>query len=256
MSATRVAATRTLRVPRAANFGDLATKAGNPRVEIAQTHQELPPNRLRLPFVSDVYAEMAASFRSLRHKLQAIEGVRVIAITSPHKSEGKTTCAVNLAMAFAEHGTSVLLVEGSWQRPAIATGLGFTPPTCFARQVEALSARQVGPGGDGNDFRWRATAAYFLNLHVLAVDPKLTEPALLSGAAFAIALTSLRDSPYECIIVDGPSVFESADMNIIEDSVDGVVFAVKSGSTRGRDLERAKEQLEPVNVLGSVLMNR
>src|SRR5262249_14905225 len=42
---------------------------------------------------------MAASFRVLRHRLTHPGGRKITMVTSPRQGEGKTTCAVNLALA-------------------------------------------------------------------------------------------------------------------------------------------------------------
>jgi Mrp family chromosome partitioning ATPase len=219
-------------------------------VEVVATYQEAPTGPLKLPFVTNPYVSMAASFRSLRHRMQTLTKARVVAITSPNREEGKTTCALNLAMAFAEHGVDdVLLIEGNLQHASIAAGLGFSPPSCFAEQM--LAAVDVGAS-----YTWHAVAAYFPNLHVLAVDPTRTKQGHLNGAAFTHAMHRMQSSYYQHVIVDCPQVFGSADMSIIQDCVDGVLFAGQSGVTKGSELRKASELLQPANILGTVLMQR
>ena len=225
-------------------------QAPNGVVRVVATYDGVPPGRLRLPFITEPYVDMAASFRSLRHRMQTLTNARMVAVTSPQPEEGKTTCAINLAMAFAEHGVdNVLLLEANLQNPSLAAGLGFTPPTCFARQMKSALK-------DEASYEWQAVAAYYPNLHVLAVDPTEHQPSYLHSFAFTNAMRQIKSAQYAYIIVDCPQVFGSADISIVQDFVDGVLFAAHAGVTKGSELRKAVQLMEPVNVLGTVLMRR
>jgi Mrp family chromosome partitioning ATPase len=60
--------------------------------------------------------------------------------------------------------------------------------------------------------------------------------------------------PYRYILIDCPAVLDSADVNIIEGAVDGVLMTAKSGVTTTSQLRSAVESLAPVRILGTVLM--
>ena len=217
------------------------------RVDIIATHSEPPKSQFPLPFVRAPQSEIAASFRLLRHRLAAAGDPRIIAITSPDREEGKSTCAVNLAMAMAEHeSTEVLLVEANLRAPRLCEMLGFAPPECFATQMgESL----------GQDHTvWKGVAAFFPNLHVLALDPRSPRDERLNAAAFAGAMRSLADSDYQHIVVDCPSVVGTADVNVIADSADGILLTCRGGTTTRDALQLAVRHLSPTPVLGCVLL--
>src|SRR5262249_31102421 len=98
--------------------------------------QRMPPGDAsdpRLVMVRAPDSPAAAAFRVLRHRLIERDGLRTVLVTSPRVGEGKTTCAVNLALALCEAGRArVLLLEANFRRPAIARMLGFRPPVCFS----------------------------------------------------------------------------------------------------------------------------
>ena len=53
--------------------------------------------------------------------------LRVILVTSPSPSEGKSTVAAHLAIAHAEQGRKTLLIDGDLRRPSIHRKFDFTP---------------------------------------------------------------------------------------------------------------------------------
>jgi Mrp family chromosome partitioning ATPase len=215
---------------------------------VVATHHGPLAREARLPLVTAPTSESAASFRLLQYRLHRLGTARVIAVTSPNRSEGKTTCAMNLAMAFAEQGgNDVLLVEANLQFPNLGQQLGFTSPFCFAEQMRAANARPIG--------QWHAVAVFLPNLHVLAVDPARTESQLLNPTAFHAAMGQLRNSGYANIVIDCPPALGSADMNIVADHVDGILITCLAGRTRRASMRSTARNLEPATVLGTVLMN-
>lgn len=206
------------------------------------------PRRVRwIPMLTEPNGAAAASFRVLRYRLRNQGNPRTIAITSPRATEGKTTTAINLAMALAEDGRErVLLMEANFHRPKIAEMLGFSPPSCFALQLDRSLDNPGAP--------WEVVAAFSDNLHVLAVDPSLKRPGPMCAPAFKAAMRRLTEQAYAYIVVDCPSVLGSADVNLIVDTVDGLLFSAIGGRSRAGDLRRAQEHLAPANIVGTVLI--
>jgi Mrp family chromosome partitioning ATPase len=201
-----------------------------------------------IPLVSASDSPAAAAFRQLRHRLHLLHDARVIAVSSADPGEGKTRCAVNLAMAIAEQGRdSVLLVEANLQRPSFAELLGFSPPVCFARQMMSTL--------EGSNRKWRAVSAFFPKLHVLAIDPETDQTGPLNAAAFSETMLQLKALGHRYIVIDCPPVLGSADVNIIEDVADGVLLTLKKGKSKRSRVRKAVSHLEPVTILGTVLVS-
>ncbi|HHH11798.1 MAG TPA: hypothetical protein ENK23_06980 [Sorangium sp.] len=219
------------------------------RAQVVATHMDAPAKGLYpLPFVEDLDSPMAASFRVLRYRLREADELQVLAVTSPGPGEGKTTCAINLAMALAEHGRDrVLLVEANVRSPKIGVALGFMPPLCFTRQMSQHLDEPSAP--------WRVVAAFYDNLHVLPVDPSQLQGKLLSPPAIKVAIEQLRQADYKYIVVDCPPVLGSADVNVIEDLVDEVLLVAKVGGTTREQLLAAADHIAPAEFLGTVLMH-
>lgn len=214
-------------------------------------HSELPPpQRLdpRAILAREPSSERAAAFRVLRHHLIAGGDPRTILVSSPEDGQGKTTCALNLALALGECGRArVLLLEANPRRPALADLFRFAPPTCFLEQLAAHRQHPERP--------WRVVDITPLGLHVLAIDPAHRREHLLDAPGFAVTMDALRQADYDYLVIDGPSVIGSADANLLQDAADGVLLTVRRKQTTARTLRRAADQLAPAHILGTVLLD-
>ncbi len=202
----------------------------------------------RLVLAADPDSPSAAGYRVLRHHLLELGGPQVVVVTSPNPGEGKTTAAVNLALALAECGrANVLLVEANVARPQLANVFRFVPPWCFAEQLIAHRNQPLLP--------WGFVEIPSLYLHVAAINPTLEQAQLLDAPAFAIAMEQLRRGGYDHIVIDAPSVVGTADVNLMQDAADGVILCTRARKTTGRDVRHAIDQLSPTHVLGTVLLD-
>jgi Mrp family chromosome partitioning ATPase len=221
--------------------------AGAPQIDLTQHH--VPEDEIdgRLAMVLDPDSERSASFRVLRHHLLEVGRPQVVIVSSPQAGDGKTTTAINLALALAECGRArTLLVETNVRRPQFTHIFKFVPPWCFAEQLAAHRHQPAMP--------WSLIDIPQLWLHVAAIHPRISQNQLLDGPAFAIAMERLRLGGYEHIVVDAPPVLGSADVNLMADAADSVVFALRARRSTIRDLRRAIEQLGAAKVTGTVLL--
>ncbi|HET6610490.1 MAG TPA: CpsD/CapB family tyrosine-protein kinase [Kofleriaceae bacterium] len=231
-----------------AHFKGVPRKAA-PVVEV--TSHSLHRSRMkdpRLCLASEPRSPRAAAFRVLRHHLLARGRPQVVAVTSANHREGKTTCAINLSMALAEHEHArVLLIEANLARPSLAAILKLSPPACFAEQLAAHRQRPL--------IKWSVVEVPSLGVHVAAVNPRPQSPRTLDAPAFSLAIDHLRRADYDHLIIDCPSVDGSADVNLIQDAADGVLLAVRGRQTTARAIERATHQLAPTKILGFALLH-
>lgn len=220
--------------------------------EIGLTQHHLPddaPGDPRLTLVSDPDSERSAAFRVLRHHLLEAGRPQVVVVSSAVAGEGKTTTAVNLALALAECGRAkVLLCETHLRRPQLAQVFRFSPPWCFAEQLAAHRHQPMLP--------WGLIDIPQLWLHVAAVNPRIEQGQLLDAPAFAIAMERLRLGGYDHIVIDAPPVLGSADVNLMQDAADGLVLVQRAHLSRARELAKAIDQLGAAKILGSVLLEK
>ena len=140
----------------------------------------------------------------------------------------------------------VLLAEPHVRRPQLAGVFDMVPPWCFAEQLAAHRHQPMLP--------WSLVEIPSMWLHVAAINPQIERSQLLDAPAFAIAMERLRLAGYEHIVIDAPPVLGSADVNLMADAADAVLFAVRSKRTTARNLRKAVDQLGSGKVAGSVLV--
>ncbi|NYJ05861.1 receptor protein-tyrosine kinase [Geodermatophilus daqingensis] len=189
----------------------------------------------------------AEDYRQLRTNLQFLNvdaPPRVIMVSSPMPSEGKTTVAVNLALALAEAGREVVVVEADLRRPRVTRyfgmvgGVGLTNILAGTAGVSEVSQ----PYEDGA-------------VTVVGAGPTPPNPSqLLASAHMSSLIAQLRDK-YEYVLIDAPPLLPVADATGLAAMVDGVLLSVRYGSSRKDQLQRAAEALEQVGarVLGVIL---
>jgi Mrp family chromosome partitioning ATPase len=212
-------------------------------VEEVELHTMVDP---RLVALTAPGSAQARSYRLLQHRLFAKGDPRVIAVTSAEAGEGKTTCAANLALVLSEMTLSrVLLVDACLPRPGLADLFGFEPADSFMtkllRSEDAAAPYAVASVGG-------------IGLQLAAIHPDVARGKRLDRALLETAIRELR-STYDYIVIDTASVLESADANSVSQCSDGVVVAARAGKSLKSSLKRALEQLEPANVLGTVLID-
>jgi Mrp family chromosome partitioning ATPase len=201
----------------------------------------------RLVLLREPDSQRAAAFRVLRHRMAERNDPRVVAVASALPGEGKTQCAVNLALASAEAARGrVLLVEANLRAPALATIFGALPA------LDPMAARLPAwplPAP------WSVFKRFSPWLDVVAAEPGQAAGGPLDGASWGRLMDVLRGGGYDRLVIDGPAVLGSADVNLIEDYVDAVLLVAWSRRSSARTLRRAAEQLEPVKLAGITLLD-
>lgn len=201
----------------------------------------------RLILLRESDSARAASFRVLRHRLVDRGDPRIIVVSGPNEKSGKTTCAVNLALALSEcDRAKVLLLEANLRNPTLASLFGFLPTEGLAAQLDRHRHRPFEP--------WAVVEVGSPSFHVLAADPHAAPGPLLDAPVFAQAVEHLTATGYDFVVIDTPSVLGSADVNLVEDVCDGVLLTARATRTTGKALCRAVEQLSSSKILGIALL--
>jgi Mrp family chromosome partitioning ATPase len=229
----------------AQDYGWVDSRSEFPVVEIESVTLQSPLDS-RLVILNEPTSTQARSYRLLRHKLLSHSDSRVVAVTSACPGDGKTTCALNLALALAEDSlTRVLLLDANLRRPAIAQVLKLSPSESLVETMTRLA--YVGSP-------YPVVTIGGTRLHVAALSAAPLDGGRLDRMLLALALDQLRRT-YDYIVIDAASVLESGDVDVIGECSNGVIVTARAGHSRRGDVRRALAQLEPAHILGIVVID-
>lgn len=207
------------------------------------------PAARKFPLITDgqLHSPRAEAYRQLRTMLQYIDNgqtPKIIAVTSAVSNQGRSSTAVNLAIAFAQAGRSTLLLEGDLRRPRAAQYLGVTATvglTEILRDEVALDDALCSTGSP--------------QLTFLASGPMPVDPSeLLNTAEMARLIDSLR-ARFDVVVVDTPPLLPVADAAVLSRLADAVIVTVRYRKLKDAELSAAFSTLRAVNanVVGTVL---
>ena len=169
---------------------------------------------------------------------------RTLVITSTGPREGKTVVASNLALALAQAGQRVILIDADMRRPKVHT--------VFGQNLEpGLSNLLAGRASDVEVVRPSETPGLFL-LPAGTYPPNAAD--LLASPLYRSFLENLREA-YDWIVIDSPPVMAVTDASIVAHDASGVMFVVGSHMTRRDAAQTALDELESVQArfVGAVL---
>jgi capsular exopolysaccharide synthesis family protein len=216
------------------------------RGQVTAKHQALDDHLITLLYP---FSAVAESYRQMRTNLQFAKfgtPVRTILVTSPAPGEGKSTTVSNLAVAFAQTGKRVLLIDADLRRPTLSLkfklqaqpGLtecvsGTVP---FARVCQSTSVE---------------------NLDVVTSGDVPSNPSEILGSDAMRDFLLDATKKYDVVLFDSSPILSVTDPAVISTMVDGTIIVVASAKTRMQDLEQAAELLHGVGgrLLGVVMNN-
>jgi capsular exopolysaccharide synthesis family protein len=200
----------------------------------------------RIVYYTDPNSPGADRFRLLRMRLWPLwesGNLKTILVTSAQAQDGKSTVALNLATALAEHGQRrVLVIEGDLYHPSLGQRLGLPNRAGLAECLEdgrnPLSLlRRIEP------LSW-----YLLQ----AGQPQGNPTELLQSVILSKVFETLRPS-FDWIIVDTPPVVPLTDTLSLRQHVDAGLMVVRADCTPRDAVEAAMGRFGTQHLLGVIL---
>lgn len=187
------------------------------------------------------------AFRTLRSSLKFAslgKPLKTIVVTSPEPSEGKSTLAANLAVAFAQAGQKTLILDADLRRPRVHE---------IFELDRDIGLTNVLVGDSDLDSVIKKTNVD--NLQAITCGPIPPNPAeLLESEQMRELLEELKQR-MDVIIIDAPLVTGLADAVILSSLCDGTLIVARFNSTSRSAFNQARRMLETAkaNILGAVL---
>jgi len=191
---------------------------------------------------------IAEAYRAFRTNLQysKVDGqLKSILFTSSGPGEGKSVTSANIAIALAQGGAKVIILDCDLRRPV--------QHLIFGRVATGLTNVLAGEG----------TVADYMqdtdipNLRILASGPIPPNPSELLNSKKMADLLSTLGKQADYLIIDTPPVLPVTDTCVLASKVDGIIMVLGAGVVRPVEAQAARDALERVNgqVLG-VIVNR
>jgi len=195
---------------------------------------------------SGVPPRFAEAFRIVRTNVlfsSPDEGARSVLVSSAGPGEGKTCVTCNLAIAIAQTGQRVLVIDTDLRRPRVHEVFN-------VRQEPGLSNLIVGDAKPSDVIK-TSTAG----VTVLPAGKIPPNPAELLGSKRFRELFARLSEHFDWIIVDSPPVMAVTDASVVAHMVSGVMFVVSSEMTNRHAAKSAIDQLSAARarVIGAVL---
>ena len=196
-------------------------------------------------FINDPRSPLSEAIRSTKMSIQlagTADQAKSFLLTSIKPSEGKTTMAANLALAFAGTGEKVILIDADMRKPKLHK--------YFQDQGDSsspgLSRFLSGVSSKGLVFK-----NGICNLCFIPAGPAPPNPVeLLASDRFSMLIEALARR-FDRVIVDGPPYLGFADSLVISRHVGGVVLVSSMGETTRDAIRHFKKSI--LNSQGKIL---
>jgi succinoglycan biosynthesis transport protein ExoP len=199
-----------------------------------------------LPVLNNPYSPESAAFEMLQANLGfsiSDKKLKVIVLSSSIPGEGKSFVAANLAVATAQLGRRVLLIDADMRRPR-------QHKIWEQSNLIGLSNILVGQA----EFQ-SSTKEALMAMDLLTAGTIPPNPAALLDSQRLATLIKEATGEYDFVIIDAPPLTAVADAQILGKLVDGLLLVVRPGVADSAAVSATKTLLEQSEqrVLGMVV---
>jgi capsular exopolysaccharide synthesis family protein len=191
----------------------------------------------------------AESFRQIRTNLQfahVSHDSKSVLVTSSLPGEGKSTTAVNMAIALAQAGQRVALIDADLRRPMVGEYLGLDGNAGLTTLLIGRAKLDDLMQPWGTD-----------DLNVLTSGQIPPNPSELLGSSSMTELIAGLEREYDAVVIDAPPLLPVTDAAVLAQRVGGVVLVVGSQIVKSTDVQKSLSALEMVEAdLLGVVLNR
>ena len=187
------------------------------------------------------------SYKSIRtnvtFSLSTVEK-KVFAISSANPGEGKSTTSANIAIALAQGGNKVLLIDADMRKAVqhkifgLKNKVGLSSATSKMKPFSECIQRNV-----------------MENLDIMTAGPVPPNPSELLASAAMTEMLEKLSKEYGVILIDTPPVNVVTDAMELAQKISGIVLVVRYGKTTNEDLDAAVKKMEfgQMNLFGFIL---
>ena len=157
-------------------------------------------------------------------------------LPSTRPGEGKSSSALALAISLARIGNSVVLVDADVRSPSVNSYLGIEPGAGLTNYLT---------GSAGIDELLIPGEQQGLSI-ITAGPPPPNAAELLASRRFAQLIGELK-SRFDVVVIDAPPMLGLADVPLISNAVDGIIYTIEQNGVQMRGIQASIERLRIVN---------
>ena len=196
-------------------------------------------------------------FRTLRTNMQFMnskKSSKILLVTSTIQGEGKTWISSNLAIAFAQAGKKVVLVDTDMRKGRINKLFQVNAAPGLSNYLSGFN--EIGMS-DGDNILKYINQTEVENLYVISAGNIPPNPSeLLSSERTTIMLDKLREV-FDIIILDGTPSLIVTDSLILSRIVDSTLIVASHKYTKKDNLLKIKKSIENIGgKIAGVVYNR
>lgn len=223
---------------------DIAAKLAAPMLAVIPM---LPRGTDPVATLKDKLSSLTEAYHVIRTKLDLASSrgrLRSVLVTSGRASEGKSTSAFALAIAFASANRRVLVIDGDMRRPSLHKLFDIRPKEGLSN----ILAQQAGL----EDCLIETSFAGLSFLPAGQIPPNPSD--LLAGDTLRATLAEALER-FDLVLVDGPPVLGISDALVYGQVLEGTIFVVASGRGRASFARDGLRRLSDAgaNIVGTVL---
>ncbi|MBN2780554.1 MAG: polysaccharide biosynthesis tyrosine autokinase [Candidatus Marinimicrobia bacterium] len=190
---------------------------------------------------------ISESFRSLRTNLELSvpdKAITSLVVTSAGASEGKSTVIANLAIAYAQFGMKVLLVDGDMRKPTIHKMFSTPKKPGLANMITKRSKL------DESIFKTEID-----NLYVMPAGSLPPNPSELLGSKAMKELFAQLRKQFDKIFFDAPPLMAVTDAALLGSLTDGVLLVARAGEAQKEVVVHLQQEMKntKITIAGTVL---
>lgn len=200
--------------------------------------------------ITNPRSPVSEAFRTLRTNLEFTsldKPLRSMVVTSAAPEEGKSTTLANLAVAMAQAGKKVILVDCDLRRPSLHQIFNARPAPGLSNMMRDDALMNQPP----------LQETQVPNLFLLTSGTIPPNPAELVASRRMSDVIAALHQRADIVLFDAPPVIAVTDAAVLASKVDAVLLVVSAGKTKRDHAKKAKMLLDKVNahLIGTVLTN-
>ncbi len=187
------------------------------------------------------------SYKSIRTNVTfALSTVdkKIFSVSSPNPGEGKSTTSANIAIAMAQGGNHVLLIDADMRKSVLHKIFGL-------KNKKGLSAA-ISKMQKLDDCIQKNVMEH---LDVMTAGPIPPNPSELLASDSMSKILDELSGKYDCIIIDTPPVNVVTDAMELAKNISGIIMVLRYAKTTEEDVDEVfkRIQLANMNLLGFIL---